>query len=147
MFDPNTASDAVKIQTIEVGCWIQEQVYEAVKTVLVNDDEEATRKLSDLLFQRTNENPYYVRQIIDNLVDTNIVVQDPVSMYISWNFDDVAEHVQPSTNFVDLLVRKVEALASSIGHTFQQDILESLLGSTDIQTSLTMYLPCVDHKV
>jgi len=133
---------AVEVTTLQCNCWNEEQVIDVVMTILESPDEMAAKNLGILLYRRTHGNPYFVKQYLDSLIDSDILHYDPCNEKYEWNMEAVERAIKPTDTVLGLLTSKIEALApslqitlavaSSLGHTFDADIVESLLMSTEL---------------
>ena len=121
----------INVQTLEINNLAQSHVDALVMETL--NRQESAGELSNLLFQKTQGNPFFLRRLLNNLNGEGLINWDFSSNGWDWDLDSIVE-LEITDNVVEFLVTKLKKLpektvsiltvAACIGNRFDISILE-----------------------
>jgi len=98
----------------------------------LHSSQDASKALGNLLFNKTNGNPFFLTQLLENLHQKNIFLFDSSTGSWQWNINQI-QTVEITDNVVELMVSKIKRLdestqtvlklAACIGNRFNLDVL------------------------
>ncbi|MBN2739027.1 MAG: AAA family ATPase [Spirochaetales bacterium] len=93
---------------------------------------EETENLSELIFKKTNGNPFFINQVLNTLYKSGTIKFNPKTGKWDWNINEV-EKIRISDNVIGLIVKNLELLppeiidilkhAACIGNRFDMSLL------------------------
>ncbi len=105
-------------------------------------NENLTRKLSELIYKKTNGNPFFVNQFLKTLYDENLIELDSLKGWI-WDLEKI-NRLQVTDNVVEMMAGKINKLpkptqeiikiCSCIGNRFELETLSSIFGKSIEET-------------
>lgn len=111
--DKIEAQPHLQFQEIMVTPLSRNQVQELITDTLKGKaDAERMAKLSNLVAEKTQGNPFFINQFLRTLEDEKLLTYDQQRDRWSWNFTDIQEVGLSDLNLVELLVRNVKKLPS-----------------------------------
>ncbi|MBE9209524.1 AAA family ATPase [Nostoc sp. LEGE 06077] len=118
--------NSIVLQPLEIG-YVQQLVHDTIKS-----RREESQKLADLVFNKTQGNPFFVTQIIKSLYQENLLFFDFITASWQWNLE-LIQDIEITDNVVELMVNQIQKLspttqkilqlAACIGDKFNLDIL------------------------
>ena len=104
--------------------------------------------LSNLIYQKTEGNPFFVKQFLTMLYDEGMLT---FSAWTGWQWDvDIIKEMEVTDNIVDLMTKKIERLpqgpldvlkiASCIGSRFNLEMLSESYGKSNDETYGDLYV-------
>lgn len=106
---------------------------------------DAVKPLAQICYQKTAGNPFFFRQFLQDLYQSDLLRFDHKKQQWQWQLADI-EQQQYSDNVVDLMLKKIDRLApevqqllqlaSCIGASFSLDLLQAVSGLKQQQSAL-----------
>ncbi|MBR8835477.1 MAG: AAA family ATPase [Stigonema ocellatum SAG 48.90 = DSM 106950] len=116
----------ITLQALDIGC-----VNELITDTL-HCKQERTKPLAELLFNKTNGNPFFLTQMLASLYQKKLLSYDVSAGCWQWDIE-LLQNIGITDNVVELMVSKIQNLsentqnlltiAACIGNTFSLDIL------------------------
>jgi predicted ATPase/GAF domain-containing protein/HPt (histidine-containing phosphotransfer) domain-containing protein/ActR/RegA family two-component response regulator len=143
----------VHIENVSVGPLTSAHLGE-----LVNDACPVSNDLPlfyDMLMRKTQGNPLFLRQFLQELYDEKILIFKQKNFVWSWS-PEAAASLSHTENVIDLMVRRIRRLpaetrrilnlAASIGNRFDLQTL-AIVGKLDASTILSMLAPAIQEDM
>ncbi|MBD2186126.1 serine/threonine-protein kinase PknK [Planktothrix sp. FACHB-1375] len=148
------------IQTIEkiqqVGATVNNIVLSPLQLVYVEEliadtlnESVRSKLLAELLFNKTQGNPFFLTQLLKTLYQENLLVYDLYSGVWQWNLDRIQAIGITDYNVVELIARnirklpyetqKVLKLAACIGNTFNLEVLSIVNEESSLVTAAQLW--------
>lgn len=99
-----------------------------------------TKELSEVITNKTQGNPFFVKQFFQSLVDLELIFFNAKSAQWEWDYDRILD-LDVTDNVVDLLVKKIQTLtpdtqkvismAACIGNIWDFDTLKIITGLSE----------------
>ena len=126
-----------QFETIHLNILKLEHVEQMLKDSLNSDD---LKELSNLVFKKTNGNPFFIKEFIFNLYDKKLIRFDYSSEKWIWNLKEISK-TKFSENVVEFMLEKIDEfseetkkvlnIASCIGSEFTLELLSKLHKNSD----------------
>ena len=113
-------SRIIDIHLQNLDCIAVHQILSAIM-----DNSEKTRELTDLVWQKTAGNPFYVLQLFDSIQREGLLTFSADANSWEFNVDEIRRESMVSDSLADLLSRKVQRLSPEVQETCK---IASLLG-------------------
>ncbi|MDI1443326.1 AAA family ATPase [Polyangium sp. 6x1] len=146
VFLASVAARGVALQKIVLGPLEAEDVGRIIADVLSVPEHEVAA-LARLLHRKSRGNPFLVLHVLDALFSEGLVDRDPVTNAVRWDErrilevpipDDTARFVAERLGKLSPLARRVLAAAAALGHGFEQDKLQAILGMPEADLSAAL---------
>ncbi|HMV42169.1 MAG TPA: serine/threonine-protein kinase PknK, partial [Leptospiraceae bacterium] len=128
--------NGLKIENLQLGNLDKDSVLSLVSDSLLSKKEDSL-ELTELLLEKTDGNPFFVRQFLQSLYEENLI--NISERKWKWNISEI-RNKSVSDNVLDLMLQKIEKLtepsqlllgyASCIGNQFDLKVLSFLLQKT-----------------
>ena len=79
---------------------------------------EASKTLAELLFSKTNGNPFFLNQLLQSLYQENLLLYDTNTGHWQWHIEKI-QAIGITDNVVELMVGKIEKLDRSTQHVLK----------------------------
>ncbi len=137
------AHNSMHIQTIALHPLSADVLNEMIADTLHLQKEEC-RNISEIIFQKTNGNPFFTRQCLLSLYENNAIFFDAENL--TWSYDlHLVQQAKISDNVIELMVQLIQRLpqttqqvlkkASCIGSRFATDVLSIINNTTLAETN------------
>ncbi|MFB6274905.1 MAG: AAA family ATPase, partial [Halothece sp.] len=137
ILDKIQADSTVTVREISVQPLSFEQVHQFVTDTLEQKaDPEAITQLSDLVYQKTLGNPFFMTQLLKTLDEEDLLQYNPERDRWHWDLEKIRGVGLTDSNLIELLVRnlqklptatqKILKLAACIGNPFNLAILATI---------------------
>ncbi|MBD1938263.1 hybrid sensor histidine kinase/response regulator [Microcoleus sp. FACHB-68] len=127
------------LELVHVGQLISDTLNESVQS----------KQLAELLFNKTQGNPFFLTQILKTLAQEDLLTYDLYSGAWQWNLEQIQSIGITDYNVVDLIARnirklsedtqKVLKLASCIGNTFNLEVLSVVRQESSLATAAQLW--------
>ena len=114
-----------------------------------NENTARTQQLADLLFEKTQGNPFFATQLLKTLHQERLVVYNPSSNTWQWDIAEIQGVGIADYNIVELIARNLRKLpedtqdilklAACIGNSFNLDILAIAAQKSESETAIALW--------
>ena len=116
----------VKVNDIKLKPLNAENINQLIADTLHKDIHEC-RDLADIIYRKTNGNPFFVNEFLKTLYSKKLLYFDFKEGNWQWNADIISSSLEVTDNVVELMTSKIKELAPKAQHIIK---LASCLGST-----------------
>ena len=129
---------------VDLGNYDFKDTNEFIKSMLLHFEIQNSQEFSDLVFEKTGGNPFYVAKFLDRLIETETLRQSDQGLWV-WDKEQAGK--EPSTSILmrnavnDLILNnsfnfQAVKYASLIGKSFPLEDVEKLLETEDLSPTM-----------
>lgn len=140
--EQDTKVNTIALKPLEID-WVNQLIADTIKC-----DPEESKPLAELVFEKTNGNPFFLTQLLQSLYEEKLLLFAPSRGRWQWNIEQI-QAVEITDNVVDLMVSKIEKLenrtqsvlklAACIGNRFDLAILSVVNGKSISETAMDLW--------
>ena len=145
-------SNGISFSKIIVQSLVLDDVQQLITDTLGCSIEES-KSLAELVFNKTNGNPFFLTQLLQTLYTQNFLLFNHITGRWQWSIEEI-QQVGITDNVVDLMVTKIEKLdrstqeslklAACIGNQFDLNILSVVNQKSVVDTAIEL-LPAIEE--